>query len=441
MCLILHRNIYILNMQTVITECKKIGDPEPFGGLRFAFHNVFAEIFGPIADQLPAPAEENEVPTQITPISALNPDLDEWTLKARVAAKVGIQYHRFPMSVSEDFSFDLLDSDGGQIHVKCSGNALVHQFFAYVEAGKVYLFSKGSLKHVPKGHHHLKNEWQIILETTSMLKECEDDSSIPQQQFFFTPISEIKNAESNSFVDVIGIVTNVSPPAYVRCPNGTERGKRKVVLKDGTGETVEIVLWGGFCDDEGQVLQDMLAAGVLPVVLVVRAGRLLHDAGGKSVHTVSYSQLFYNPDLPETRTLRSWVDSGAKDSAAFSISGGEPGQKGQNKSISSSQLFIAPGISAEDDEWRIKFDRGAKSVAGLCLPRDIGQRRQKKPGSFCLLFSDPDVPEARRTRRRLGSGAKNSAALSISEDPSQGGLVPSGQVLRNPDPSPPADKS
>ncbi|MCL7048727.1 hypothetical protein MKW94_030394 [Papaver nudicaule] len=403
-------------MQTVISECKKIGDPKL--SVDLILRIVIVDPTAYPADQLPAPAE-NEVPTQITPISALNPDLDEWTLKARVAAKVGIQYHKFPTSVLEDFSFDLLGSDEGQIHVKCSGNAAVNQFFAYVEAGKVYLLSKGTLKHVPKGHHHLKNEWQIILETTSMLKECEDDSSIPQQQFYFTPICDIKNAESNSFLDVIGIVTNVSLPAYVSCPNGTERGKRKLILKDGTGETVEIVLWGGFCDTEGQVLQDMLAAGVLPVVLAVKAGRLLHDAGGKSVHTVSYSQLFYNPDLPEARTLRSWFDSGAKDSAAFSIFGERAKEWKIKKLISSSQIFFTPDFSAAD-EWRIRFESGAKSVDAVCIPRDIIQRKKRSFG--CLLFNDPDVAEARTTRRR-GRGAKNSDALSISKDPSRGYLL------------------
>ncbi|MCL7036696.1 hypothetical protein MKW94_006242, partial [Papaver nudicaule] len=217
-------------------------------------YDVLAIVNAAIAHQPPPPAEENQVPPTriITPISSLKPGLEEWTIKARVTSKGGIKEHNFSTCVVRIFSFDLLDSDGGQIHVKCSGNALVHQFFPHIKPGKVYLVSQGNLKHVPKHCNYLQKEWQIILKPTSVLEKCEEeDSSIPQQQFYFTPICDVKDAEDKSFLDVIGIVTNVSPPAWVRCPNGgAERVKRTLVLKDGTGETVEILLWGGFCDDE-----------------------------------------------------------------------------------------------------------------------------------------------------------------------------------------------
>ncbi|RZC71374.1 hypothetical protein C5167_034551 [Papaver somniferum] len=274
-----HKNIFIMNMRTVIPECVKIGDPKPLGEPHLKYQSAPSgcNAFAPtgnisktsIFDSTVKPAcqppslnfitrgslAKNEVP--INPISALGSHLGEWTLKARVTAKGGIQYHRLVEGDVKVISFDLLDSSGGEIQVKYVGCAVVNRFYPYVEVGKVYMVSKGSLKQVPKDYNHLKNEWVIILKATSMLEKCEEDCSIPQQQFLFTPISEIKNVENNSILDVIGIVTNVSHPVPVMFKNGTENVKRKLVLNDDTNETVEITLWGKFCDNEGQVLREM----------------------------------------------------------------------------------------------------------------------------------------------------------------------------------------
>ncbi|KAI3964100.1 hypothetical protein MKW92_043380 [Papaver armeniacum] len=309
-----------MNMRTVIPECVKIGDQKPLGEPHLKYQSAPSgcNILAPIGNiskttifdytvkpacQPPSPnfitrcsLAKNEVP--IIPISALGSHLGEWTLKAIVTAKGGIQYHR------------LVEGD---VKVKCVGCAVVNHFYPYVEVGKVYMVSKGSLKH----YNHLKNEWLIILKATSMLEKCEEDCSIPHQQFLFTPISEIKNVETI---------------LYWMSLNGTENVKRKLVLNDVTNETVEISLWGKFCDNEGQVLQEMFTLELFPI-LAVKAVRL-NDVNGKSVDTISSSQLFYNPDMPEARALRSWFDTGAKDIAAFSFSR-EP-----------SQLFITPYIRA-----------------------------------------------------------------------------------------------
>ncbi|XP_026447035.1 replication protein A 70 kDa DNA-binding subunit A-like [Papaver somniferum] len=273
--------ILILNMETIIPECAIIGNPKVMsepqsapsdnnGGYQPRINsNMSAPTgnsnttanFRPTvqpAYQPPAPnyrnhgsIVKNEAPARIIPIAALNPYQGRWAIKARVTAKGDLRRYNNARGDGKVFSFDLLDSDGGEIRVTCF-NAVVDRFYGSVEVGKVYVVSKGSLKPARRDFNHLKNEWEIFLEQTSTLERCEDeDSAIPQLQFSFTPISEIENVVNNSILDVIGIVITVNPSVPITRKNGMETQRRTLVLKDGSSRTVEITLWGEFCNKEG----------------------------------------------------------------------------------------------------------------------------------------------------------------------------------------------
>ncbi|KAJ0031519.1 hypothetical protein Pint_13467 [Pistacia integerrima] len=264
------------------------------------------------------PILKNEAPARIIPIAALNPYQGRWAIKARVTAKGDLRRYNNARGDGKVFSFDLLDSDGGEIRVTCF-NAIVDRFYDVIEVGKVYLISKGSLKPAQKNFNHLKNEWEIFLEATSTVDLCpEEDGSIPTQQFSFRPISEIENAENNSILDVIGIVISVNPSVPILRKNGMETQRRILNLKDRSGRSIELTLWGDFCSKEGQKLQEMVDVGFFPV-LAVKAGKV-NDFSGKSIGTISSTQLFINPEFPEARDLREWFDRGGKDTASMSIS-------------------------------------------------------------------------------------------------------------------------
>ncbi|WCJ42761.1 Replication protein A 70 kDa DNA-binding subunit A [Euphorbia peplus] len=261
---------------------------------------------------------KNEAPARIIPITALNPYQGRWAIKARVTAKGDLRRYNNARGDGKVFSFDLLDSDGGEIRVTCF-NAVVDQFYDAIEVGRVYLVSKGSLKPAQKNFNHLKNEWEIFLESTSTVDLCPDeDGSIPQQQFSFKPISEIENAENSSIFDVIGIVTSINPSITILRKNGMETQRRILNLKDGSGKSIELTLWGDFCNKEGQTLQELLDSGDFPV-LAVKAGKV-SDFSGKSLGTISSSQLFINPSIPEAHGLKDWFDRGGQNAVSVSIS-------------------------------------------------------------------------------------------------------------------------
>ncbi|KAK4396864.1 Replication protein A DNA-binding subunit A [Sesamum angolense] len=260
----------------------------------------------------------NEAPARIIPIAALNPYQGRWAIKARVTAKGDLRRYNNARGDGKVFSFDLLDSDGGEIRATCF-NAVVDRFYDTIEVGKVYVISKGSLKPAQKNFNHLKNEWEIFLETASSVDLCPDeDASIPRQQFSFRPISEIQNTESNSILDVIGVVVTVNPSVPILRKNGMETQRRILNLKDQSGLSVELTLWGEFCNREGQQLQEMVETGNFPI-LAIKAGKV-NDFTGKSVSTISATQLFINPDCSEANSLRDWFEHGGKDIASHSIS-------------------------------------------------------------------------------------------------------------------------
>ncbi|XP_010261943.1 PREDICTED: replication protein A 70 kDa DNA-binding subunit A isoform X2 [Nelumbo nucifera] len=264
------------------------------------------------------PIAKNDAPARIIPISALNPYQGRWAIKARVTAKGDLRRYNNAKGDGKVFSFDLLDSDGGEIRVTCF-NAVVDRFYDAIEVGKVYLISKGNLKPAQKNFNHLKNEWEIFLESSSTVELCPDeDGSIPKQQFSFKPINEIESSENNSIIDVIGIVESVNPSVPILRKNGMETQRRILNLKDGSNRSVELTLWGELCNKQGRELQQMVESGVFPV-LAVKAAKV-NNFSGKSIGTISATQLFINPDCPEAYGLRDWFDRGGKNTASQSIS-------------------------------------------------------------------------------------------------------------------------
>lgn len=264
------------------------------------------------------PVAKNEAPPRIIPISALNPYQGRWTIKARVTAKGELRRYNNARGEGKVFSFDLLDSDGGEIRVTCF-NTVVDQFYNQIETGKIYLISRGSLKPAQKAFNHLNNEHEILLDSTSTIQPCyEDDNRIPRQQFHFRTISDIEGMENNSIVDIIGVVSFISPAASIMRKNGIETQKRTLHLKDMSGRSVELTLWGSLCNAEGQKLQSLCDSGEFPV-LAVKAGRV-NDFNGKAVGSISSTQLFIDPDFPEAHSLKNWFVTDGRNTPTVSIS-------------------------------------------------------------------------------------------------------------------------
>ncbi|CAB78915.1 replication A protein-like [Arabidopsis thaliana] len=249
-------------------------------------------------------------PPKIIPVNALSPYSGRWTIKARVTNKAALKQYSNPRGEGKVFNFDLLDADGGEIRVTCF-NAVADQFYDQIVVGNLYLISRGSLRPAQKNFNHLRNDYEIMLDNASTIKQCyEEDAAIPRHQFHFRTIGDIESMENNCIVDVIGIVSSISPTVTITRKNGTATPKRSLQLKDMSGRSVEVTMWGDF--------QSLCDSGVFPV-LAVKAGRI-SEFNGKTVSTIGSSQLFIDPDFVEAEKLKNWFEREGKSVPCISLS-------------------------------------------------------------------------------------------------------------------------
>jgi ssDNA-binding replication factor A large subunit len=84
------------------------------------------------------PLETTETPPKITLIVSFHPTLKEWTLKVMVLSKTELHTFTNAKGLGYVFSFDVIDVEGGEIHVTCF-NVQATKSHPSIDIGKVYI--------------------------------------------------------------------------------------------------------------------------------------------------------------------------------------------------------------------------------------------------------------------------------------------------------------
>lgn len=238
----------------------------------------------------------------IHPISALNPYQPRWTIRARCTFKPEIKTFNNDKGGGKLFSVDLLD-ESGEIRAVAFGDA-VDQLYPIFQVDQIYKISGGTLRFANKKFNSLKNDYEIVLDTNSVVQRVDGANvRVPKVLYSFVNIDQINDVAANEVIDVIGIVKEVGELGTIKTKkDGRDLAKRNITLVDTTDRAIEVTLWG----DHATNFQR--PDGEEHPVLVVKACKV-SDYNGKSLGSSYNSRIEFNPAIEKTRELREWWDN------------------------------------------------------------------------------------------------------------------------------------
>ncbi|XP_021761491.1 replication protein A 70 kDa DNA-binding subunit B-like [Chenopodium quinoa] len=287
-----------------------------------------------------APAARMGMTRRVYPLASLNPYQGNWTIKVRVTSKATMRTYNNARGEGNVFNVELTDEDGTQIQATMF-NAAARKFYDTFQAGKVYFISKGTLKVANKKFNTVHNDYEMTINENSVVEEASDEGVyIPETKFNFVPIDQLGlHVNGKDVVDVIGVVQNVSPTMSIRRKINNEMiPKRDITIADESKKTVVVSLWNDHATTLGQELLDMADQSPVIAIKSVKVG----DFQGVSLSAISKSVLKINPDLPESRQLRSWYDSEGKEASLASVGAGmTPSPNGGGRSMYTDRVPIS----------------------------------------------------------------------------------------------------
>ncbi|KAL3311919.1 60S acidic ribosomal protein P1 [Cichlidogyrus casuarinus] len=240
-------------------------------------------------------------PTKVVPITSLNPYQSRWSVQGRVSQKAPLRTWNKNGREGKLFSFVLNDATG-EIRVTAF-NAEVDRFIDMIEINRVYQLSKGTVKAARKEFNNTNNEYEITLNSDSVLVPCDQSEAeaLPKIHFNFLPLNKLDSKNSGDFVDVIGVAHAWTEASSI-VGKATQRSitKRDISLVDNTNTLVRLTIWGAEADK--------FEPHDKPVLII--KGAKVGDFGGRNLSLTTNSTFLMNSsDVPECSKMRMWYES------------------------------------------------------------------------------------------------------------------------------------
>ncbi|THU72612.1 hypothetical protein C4D60_Mb04t14040 [Musa balbisiana] len=275
-----------------------------------------------------APAARLAMTRRVHPLASLNPYQGNWTIRVRLTNKGNLRSYRNARGEGHVFN-------GTQIQATMFNEAAT-KFYPKFELGKV----------ANKQFKTVQNDYEMTLNENSIVEEVEGEAFLPE------PSTTLSGS-----IDLIGIVQNVSSTLSIRRKSNNDTiPKRDITIADDSNKTVNVSLWNDLATDVGQQLLDMVDTSPVVAIKCLKVG----DFQGVSLSTLSRSTVVINPDLPETKKLRSWYDSEGKGTSMASIGSNliSPNSKTGSRSMYYDRVFL----SQITDDPTVGQDKPAFSI-------------------------------------------------------------------------------
>jgi replication factor A1 len=263
---------------------------------------------------------------QTTPIHALNPYSNRWTIKARITQKQDKKTWNNAKGSGTLFSITIIDENKSEIRGTFFKEAC-EKFYPQLEEGSVYYFSGGKLKPVAnRQFNNTKSDYEITFDQQSQIIAAPEDTKICTQSYEFIKIDQILNIEPNTTVDVIGLVKSCSDVATITSAKmgNKELFKRDLIIMDETLTEIKMTLWGTTAQNENYSWNNH------PIVAF--KGVKVGDYSGRSLSLLQSGSMSIAPQIPEGQQLLEFMTSKINEAGgdvnrinANNLSSGGPG--------------------------------------------------------------------------------------------------------------------
>ncbi|CAG8670974.1 6693_t:CDS:2, partial [Cetraspora pellucida] len=164
-----------------------------------------------------------------------------------------------------------------------------------------YLISKAKVNVAKKNFSAVKNDYEIYLESGSIIEEVANRNPTDLIKFDFVRIENISQYEKDSTLDVVGMVINVDDIQQITTRTTQKNiNKRDITIADQSEYQIILTLWGQTAEKYGpSILNTVIACKN------VRVG----DFAGRNLSVFNGTSFLVDVDIKEPKELRDWYTS------------------------------------------------------------------------------------------------------------------------------------
>lgn len=263
--------------------------------------------------------------TSFLPIAELSAYQSKWSIKARVTNKAQMRTFRKGNGEGKVFSVDLLDAMGGEIRASFFDQA-VDNFHDMLEKGKVFTFSKGTVKVANRQYNNCNHRYELTFDKQAVIEPASEDASIETIKFNFTSLKALATRTLPAAVDLCGIISSFKPTQTVNSKEGVELIKREITIVDDTATSISVTLWGDRAKQDDSVFAGHPAV-VIKAVLIKEFRESRSGSLGQS------AEMILKSTMPEAVKVQQWWSQGGSSQNLVQLSevvAGAGGQTAQN---------------------------------------------------------------------------------------------------------------